>query len=78
MAPKINTVFVYPPIPMRHLDWLAYYDNDEPNDNGSMAAGYGATEQEAIDDLLENHPRNDIATKLMAGFDAAIEALKRA
>lgn len=57
MAPKIVTTFVYPPIPDRRCDWQAIYDDDEPNDDGQMAAGWGRTEAEAIADLTENHPR---------------------
>ncbi len=49
----IVTTFVYPPIPFRDCDWQAYFDCDEPNDNGSMMHGSGRTEQEAIADLLE-------------------------
>ena len=49
---KIITVFVYPPIPIRTCDWQAYFDGDEPNDNGQMLTGEGRTEQEAIADLL--------------------------
>lgn len=54
---KVVTVFVYPPIPVRCCDWAAYYDDDEPNDNGHMASGHGATEAEAVLDLIENHYR---------------------
>lgn len=55
--PRIRTDFVYPPIPVRTMDWQAVYDNDEPDDDGRMAVGHGATETEAIADLIENHPR---------------------
>lgn len=57
--PKIRTDFIYPPIPIRSFDWQAVYDNDEPDDEGRMAHGNGATETEAIVDLIENHPRED-------------------
>ena len=56
MARKIVTTFVYPPIPDRKFDWQAHYDGDEPNDNGQMATGSGATEKEAIRDLVETFP----------------------
>ncbi len=56
--PKIRTDFVYPPIPIRTMDWQAYYDGDEPNDDGQMASGHGRTETQAIADLIENHPRD--------------------
>lgn len=51
----VRTSIVYPPIPNRRFDWQAVYDDDEPNDNGPT--GHGETEQEAIKDLIENHPR---------------------
>ena len=47
---KIITENCYPPIPTRQFDWVAYYDGEE--ESGSR--GYGATEQDAIDDLKEN------------------------
>lgn len=55
--PKIKTEFWMKPIPLRQFDWLAFYDGDEPNDNGSMPHGEGRTEAEAVVDLIENHPR---------------------
>lgn len=55
---KIETHFIYPPIPLRQFDWCAYYDGTEPDDDGNMEAGYGKTEKEAIADLLTNYPRN--------------------
>lgn len=55
--PRIRTDFIYPPIPIRSCDWQVIYDGDEPSDNGCMAVGRGATETEAICDLIENHPR---------------------
>lgn len=51
---KVITSFVYPPIPYRGADWQAHFDDDEPNDEGQMLCGRGATETEAIDDLLDN------------------------
>lgn len=54
MDRKIITEFVYPPIPVRIADWVAYFDGDEPDDDGHMLYGIGETEQEAIQDLLEN------------------------
>ena len=44
----IKTSFVYPPIPIRSFDWQAFEDGYEPGD----ALGWGATEEEAIADLL--------------------------
>jgi hypothetical protein len=46
---KIITAFVYPPIPIRRYDWSAVregYDEGDP-------VGWGATEQEAINELLK-------------------------
>ena len=56
---KINTQYIFPPIPVRTMDWCATYDSydgapDSPN-RGEI--GYGETEQEAIDDLVNNFPR---------------------
>ena len=47
---KINTENIRPPIPTRGHDWCATFD-----DVGADCSphGYGATEQEAIADLLE-------------------------
>ena len=44
----IKTEYELKPIPFRCLDWMAWYEGFE--DEG-MLIGYGATEQEAIDDL---------------------------
>lgn len=49
---KVVTTNTFPPIPDRQFDWCAHFEGDEPNDNGGMMQGFGATEQEAIDDLL--------------------------
>ena len=48
---KIRTEFVHPPIPNRNMDWTAV-DEDSYDGPGSPI-GYGATEQEAIEDLKE-------------------------
>lgn len=53
--PKIVTTNTYPPIPIRSCDWCAYFDGDEE----SGRCGWGETEQDAIDDLLSNHPWSD-------------------
>lgn len=39
----------FPPIPLRHLDWSAVTDDYEPG----APMGNGATELEAINDLLD-------------------------
>jgi hypothetical protein len=52
----VKTSFWLKPIPTNQFDWCAWYDGDEPNDSGQMSTGYGATEMDAIDDLIDNHP----------------------
>ncbi len=47
---KIITMHVYPPIPTRSNDWGAYYDGHEEGPQG-----WGATEQEAVRDLIDNY-----------------------
>ena len=47
---KIRTEFVYPPIPIRQFDWSAVDDDTyEPG----CAIGTGATELEAVKDLMQ-------------------------
>jgi hypothetical protein len=48
---KIVTHCVFPPIPVRDMDWIAYEDGHE--EDGRY--GYGATEAEAIADYIENY-----------------------
>ncbi len=43
---KITTTHILPPIPDRSHDWLAEIDGQDEGPRG-----WGATEQEAIDDL---------------------------
>lgn len=45
---KVITSFIYPPIPDRNMDWCAYRDGTEE----SGRYGRGATEAEAVSDLL--------------------------
>jgi hypothetical protein len=45
---KIRTTHWAKPIPLRQFDWEAVDDNYE----AGCPIGYGATEQEAINDLL--------------------------
>ena len=47
---KIRTEFVYPPIPLRQFDWSAV--DDDTYDGDGCPIGRGATEAEAISDLL--------------------------
>jgi len=46
----IKTSFVYPPIPSRDSDWMAYLDGHEEN---TRLQGWGRTEAEAIAELKE-------------------------
>lgn len=61
---KIQTDYWAKPIPIRRFDWCATWENYEGGDGYDERpgpVGYGATEQEAIDDLLEIAPpcKND-------------------
>lgn len=49
--PGIHTKFIFPPIPQREFDWMAYFDGQE--ELGEY--GYGKTESEAVADLKENY-----------------------
>jgi L-alanine-DL-glutamate epimerase-like enolase superfamily enzyme len=55
MAPKIITTFVCPPIPVRSMDWIAYYDGEAEEGH----YGYGETEAAAILDFIENHQEDE-------------------
>ena len=64
---KIVTNYVYPPIPIRQFDWSAI--DDDTYDGEGCRIGYGATEQEAIDDLLDqmnDHGLTDAEQKAQA------------
>ena len=56
---KVRTTHEYPPIPVRNMDWSAVdddtYDVDCDQDGyfSTSPVGRGATEDEAIKDLLE-------------------------
>lgn len=52
---RIHTSFDFPPIPVRNMDWSAVTDNYDGAEDSSTRGqiGRGATEQEAIADLLE-------------------------
>ena len=65
--PIVRTYNVFPPIPIRSFDWIAYYQGEEDE---HMAHGYGSTEQEAIDNLLLDYPREDVMT--IAELQAAL------
>lgn len=47
---KVRTQFIFPPIPVRRFDWTAV--DDETYEAG-FPVGFGATEAEAVADLLE-------------------------
>lgn len=49
---KLRTDFIYPPIPIRTHDWSAVTDDYDGADDSNCPIGYGATEQQAIDDLI--------------------------
>lgn len=53
--PRIVTSYDCPPIPWRGADWVAYRDGMEE----SGPYGRGPTEDDAIDDLLEQEEEND-------------------
>jgi hypothetical protein len=46
---KIVTENIYPPIPIRIFDWVAYFEGQEKEG----LRGYGATKDEAIKDLMD-------------------------
>ncbi len=48
---KIVTCFEYPPIPIRQFDWYAI--DDDTYDGEGCPIGRGATEEDAIKDLLD-------------------------
>ncbi len=48
---KIVTDHIHPPIPCRDFDWCAVTE-DYDGESGDPI-GYGATEQAAIDDLMQ-------------------------
>jgi len=49
MEYKINTEWVYPPIPNRNYDWAATLEGYESGDY----IGYGPTEEKAKENLIE-------------------------
>ena len=53
---KIITNYECPPIPVRDYDWLALREDWDEGD----LIGYGRTEQEAIDDLIEKEYLKEI------------------
>lgn len=64
---KIRTDYIYPPIPIRSNDWTAVdSDTYDGADDSNCPIGFGATEQEAIDDLKDAMCRD-------SGADVAAE-----
>lgn len=55
---KIKTYYDPPPIPLRNCDWVAI-DDETYDGQPSDPIGHGATEQEAIADLLEQLEERD-------------------
>ena len=47
---EIRTSHIYPPIPIRSYDWMAWVDGREED---TTLQGYGATEAQAIAELQE-------------------------
>ncbi|WP_181257162.1 hypothetical protein [Pseudaminobacter soli (ex Li et al. 2025)] len=54
---KIITTHVCPPIPARSMDWSAHFDGEE--ERGEY--GYGATEDEAVRDLIDSYGDEEAA-----------------
>lgn len=50
---KVRTSYWTKPVPSDKFDWQAVFDDDEPDDDGRMMVGHGATEAEAIDELID-------------------------
>jgi hypothetical protein len=46
---KIKTVHVHPPIPARMFDYMAYFEDQEGNEEALV--GYGETAEKAVEDL---------------------------
>lgn len=49
----MKTRFVYPPIPIRTMDWCVWNDNDCGCEECHAPVGYGATPDEALADFWE-------------------------
>ena len=56
----IRTHYDPPPIPLRQFDWTAYDDHTYGGEPGD-AIGYGATEAEAVADLMIQIDENNDA-----------------
>lgn len=56
MARRIVTEHIYPPIPIRGFDWIAWYADEDPE---AQRNGYGNTEEAAKTDLVNTYPDED-------------------
>jgi hypothetical protein len=54
---KIRTEYVFPPIPTRQFDWSAV--DDDSYDGEGCPIGWGATEAEAVADLMAQIEERD-------------------
>lgn len=66
---KIVTSHQRPPIPTNKMDWCALFDGQEE----SGPYGYGATELDAVNDLLTSHPE-----AVQEELDKADQAIEQA
>lgn len=57
MIDRIRVEYWRKPIPTNAFDYIASYADDEPNENGSLQTGSGATAADAVLDLIDTHPR---------------------
>ena len=65
---KIRTSYQYPPIPCRSMDWSAV--DDDTYDGPGSIVGWGRTEQDAIEDLLDQ--MEDAGQRDAAEYDRTI------
>lgn len=49
---RVITSYICPPIPFRNHDWAAYFSDDDGEE--CAVVGHGRTEDEAINDLIDN------------------------
>lgn len=67
---KIRTEHVYPPIPLRTMDWSAVTDDYDVG----HPIGWGRTEQDAINDLME-HEQNE-ALEIQMREEVPVESIE--
>lgn len=70
----LKTIHVHPPIPTRSHDWCAHRDGAEE----SGPFGWGKTEAEAVQDLLEQEADKPLPSPLECAVQKCAEALKPA